>query len=56
MEWAGAGAGAVIFNCVINLVSHKEAVYREVFRVLRPVGHTGMGGLAGALGARVPCW
>lgn len=33
-----ASVDAVISNCVINLVPDKEAVYREVVRVLRPGG------------------
>ena len=33
-----ASVDVVISNCVINLAPHKEAVYREVARVLRPGG------------------
>ncbi|MBM4249518.1 MAG: arsenite methyltransferase [Euryarchaeota archaeon] len=35
---ADASADAVISNCVINLSTDKERVFREVFRVLRPGG------------------
>ncbi len=34
----GGLADVVISNCVINLCPDKEAVYREVFRVLKPGG------------------
>jgi SAM-dependent methyltransferase len=34
----GAFADVAISNCVINLCPDKEAVYREVFRVLKPGG------------------
>ena len=32
-------ADVVTSNCVINLCPDKEAVYREIFRVLKPGGH-----------------
>lgn len=35
---ASASADVVISNCVINLAPDKAAVYREVFRVLKPGG------------------
>ncbi len=35
---ADASADAAISNCVINLTPDKRAVYREIFRVLRPGG------------------
>jgi arsenite methyltransferase len=35
---ADASVDAVTSNCVINLVPDKEAVFREIFRVLRPGG------------------
>ncbi len=28
----------VISNCVINLAAEKDAVYHEIFRILRPAG------------------
>ncbi|MBU4345537.1 MAG: methyltransferase domain-containing protein [Proteobacteria bacterium] len=31
-------ADVVISNCVINLCPHKDAVYKEAFRILRPGG------------------
>lgn len=34
----GAFADAAISNCVINLTPDKSAVYREIFRVLKPGG------------------
>ncbi|HBE94887.1 MAG TPA: hypothetical protein DDW80_05525 [Desulfovibrio sp.] len=33
-----ASADVVLSNCVINLCPDKRAVYREIFRVLRPGG------------------
>jgi SAM-dependent methyltransferase len=35
---ADGAADAAISNCVINLAPEKTAVYREIFRVLRPGG------------------
>lgn len=35
---ADATADAAISNCVINLTPDKQAVYREIFRVLKPGG------------------
>lgn len=35
---ADGAADAAISNCVINLTPDKRAVYREIFRVLRPGG------------------
>lgn len=35
---ADRAADAVVSNCVINLTPDKRAVYREIFRVLRPGG------------------
>ena len=35
---AAASADAAISNCVINLAPDKAAVYREIFRVLKPGG------------------
>ncbi len=35
---ADASVDAVISNCVINLSTEKPAVYREIFRVLKPGG------------------
>lgn len=32
-------ADVVISNCVLNLVPNKEAVFKEIFRVLKPGGH-----------------
>ena len=32
-------ADVVISNCVLNLVPNKAAVFKEIFRVLRPGGH-----------------
>lgn len=35
-------ADLVISNCVINLSTNKEAVYNEIFRVLKPNGRIGI--------------
>lgn len=32
-------ANVVISNCVLNLVPDKDAVFKEIFRVLKPKGH-----------------
>jgi SAM-dependent methyltransferase len=32
-------ADVVVSNCVLNLVPNKDAVFREIYRVLRPGGH-----------------
>jgi len=32
-------ADVIVSNCVLNLVPDKEAVFREIFRVLKPGGH-----------------
>lgn len=32
----------IISNCVVNLAADKQAVFREMFRVLRPGGHIGV--------------
>lgn len=32
-------ADVVVSNCVLNLVPNKEAVFKEIFRVLKPGGH-----------------
>jgi arsenite methyltransferase len=39
MPLASATANVVVSNCVLNLVPNKEAVLREIFRVLKPGGH-----------------
>lgn len=32
-------ADVIVSNCVLNLVSDKDAVFKEIFRVLKPGGH-----------------
>src|SRR3546814_64191 len=32
-------ADVIVSNCVLNLVPDKEAVFKEIFRVLKPAGH-----------------
>lgn len=32
-------ADVIVSNCVLNLVPNKEAVFKEIFRVLKPGGH-----------------
>ena len=42
MPLADASVDVVISNCVINLSSDKDAVFREIARVLRPGGRMGV--------------
>ncbi len=39
MPLAGNVADVVVSNCVLNLVPNKDAVMKEIFRVLKPGGH-----------------
>jgi len=39
MPVGGNLADVVVSNCVLNLVPDKEAVFRDVYRVLKPGGH-----------------
>lgn len=39
MPVGGAVADVIVSNCVLNLVPDKEAVFREMYRVLKPGGH-----------------
>jgi ubiquinone/menaquinone biosynthesis C-methylase UbiE len=39
MPVGDATANVVLSNCVLNLVPNKEAVIREIYRVLKPGGH-----------------
>ena len=32
-------ADVIVSNCVLNLVPHKDGVFKEIFRVLKPGGH-----------------
>ncbi|HET8572253.1 MAG TPA: arsenite methyltransferase [Edaphocola sp.] len=32
-------ADVVVSNCVLNLVPHKDMVFKEIFRILKPGGH-----------------
>lgn len=32
-------ADVIVSNCVLNLVPHKDAVFKEIYRVLKPGGH-----------------
>lgn len=39
MPVGGNSADVVVSNCVLNLVPDKDAVFKEIFRVLKPGGH-----------------
>ena len=39
MPVSGNVADVVVSNCVLNLVPNKPAVFREIYRVLKPGGH-----------------
>lgn len=39
MPVAGNTADVVVSNCVLNLVPNKDAVIKEIYRVLKPGGH-----------------
>lgn len=39
MPVSSSRADVVISNCVLNLVPNKDAVFKEIFRVLKPGGH-----------------
>ncbi len=39
MPVAGNTADVVVSNCVLNLVPNKDAVIKEIYRVLKPQGH-----------------
>jgi SAM-dependent methyltransferase len=39
MPVASNTADAIVSNCVLNLVPNKDAVIKEIFRVLKPGGH-----------------
>lgn len=39
MPVGGNSADVVVSNCVLNLVPNKKAVFKEIYRVLKPGGH-----------------
>ena len=39
MPVAGNTADVIVSNCVLNLVPNKDAVIKEIYRVLKPGGH-----------------
>src|SRR5690625_6816391 len=39
MPVAANTADVIVSNCVLNLVPNKQAVFAEMFRVLKPGGH-----------------
>ena len=39
MPVSGGAADVIVSNCVLNLVPNKDAVIKEIFRVLKPGGH-----------------